>query len=198
MTMLPGVDAARVGRPSRGSLTHAPPWDRACRRPTLRVVSERRIRIRIGDQRLQLLQGGEVVAEYRVSTALRGAGERAGSGRTPRGRHRIRARIGAGAPRGAVFVGRRATGEICTPERLRAEPDRDWILTRILWLGGLDVGRNRKGEVDTQRRYIYIHGTPDEAGLGRPGSHGCIRMANDDVIDLFDRVETGTLVDIEE
>lgn len=156
------------------------------------------VRIRIGDQRLQLLEDERVVAEYPVSTALRGAGERAGSEQTPRGRHRIRARIGAGAPRGAVFVGRRPTGEICTPERVRAEPGRDWILTRILWLGGLEPGHNRGGDLDTQRRYIYIHGTPDEASLGRPGSHGCIRMANDDVIDLFDRVAVGTRVEIEE
>ena len=109
----------------------------------------------------------------------------------------IRARIGAGAAPGAVFVGRRPTGERYTPELGAAHPDRDWILTRILWLSGIEPGRNRLGCVDTMRRYIYIHGCPDEVDITTPGSHGCIRMRNDDVIDLFDRVEAGTRVVIE-
>ena len=159
-------------------------------------MAERRIRVDLGAQRLDLLEGEEVLASYPVSTAAKGTGEREGSEQTPRGLHEVRARIGAGAPEGAVFVGRRPTGEICTPEMFRAEPERDWILTRILWLRGLEVGVNRLGDVDSMRRYIYIHGTPDEAAIGTPASHGCIRMRNEDVIELFDLVEVGTRVEI--
>jgi lipoprotein-anchoring transpeptidase ErfK/SrfK len=156
------------------------------------------IRISIARQRLWLLEDGEVVAEYPVSTATNGAGEANGSQCTPRGNHVIRARIGDGCPEGAVFVGRRPTGEIYAPGMRDREPRRDWILTRILWLSGREPGRNRLGDVDTMRRYIYIHGTPDEVELGVPGSHGCVRMANADVIALFDRVPVGTPVVIEE
>jgi len=159
-------------------------------------MMKRRIRVDIHSQRLDLLEGERLLASYPVSTAARGAGEREGSGQTPRGRHEIRAKIGGGAPTGAVFAGRRATGEICTPEVVRAEPQRDWILTRILWLRGLEPGRNRFGDSDTMRRYIYIHGTPHEAALGTPVSHGCIRMRSADVVELFDLVEPGTPVEI--
>ncbi len=160
------------------------------------MAERRAVRVHLGAQRLDLLEGEEVVASWPVSTAVRGGGEREGSEQTPRGRHEIRARIGAGQPQGAVFVGRRATGEVCTAERFAADPERDWILTRILWLRGLEHGRNRGGEVDSMRRWIYIHGTPDEASLGAPASHGCIRMSNADVVELFDRVEPGDLVEI--
>jgi lipoprotein-anchoring transpeptidase ErfK/SrfK len=159
-------------------------------------MTNRRIRIDIHVQRLDLLEGEQVLASYPVSTAAKGAGEREGSGQTPRGLHEIRAKIGRGAPPGAVFVGRRATGEICTPGMVRSEPQRDWVLTRILWLRGLEPGRNRFGDVDTMRRYIYIHGTPHEDALGTPGSHGCIRMRSADVIEIFDLVEPGTPVEI--
>jgi len=161
-------------------------------------MERRRIRIDLARQRLELLEGGRAVVAYAVSTATHGPGEREGSQQTPRGLHEIRAKIGAGAPEGAVFQGRRPTGEICTPDRVRAEPDRDWILTRILWLRGREPGRNRGAAVDSMRRYIYIHGTPDEASLGTPASHGCIRMRNADVIDLFERVEVGLAVEIVE
>ena len=150
----------------------------------------------LGSQRLELREGDEVVASYPVSTSARGAGEREGSEQTPRGRHEIRAKIGAGAPSGAVFVGRRPTGEVCTPDMVKAEPERDWILTRVLWLRGLQAGRNRLGDVDSMRRYIYIHGTPDADAIGTAASHGCIRLRNADVIELFDLVETGTPVEI--
>lgn len=139
-----------------------------------------------------------MLASWAVSTAAKGAGEREGSGQTPRGLHEIRAKIGAGAPEGAVFVGRRPTGEICTPERASAEPDRDWMLSRVLWLRGLEPGKNRRGAVDTMRRTIYIHGTPEEDALGTPASHGCVRMGSADVIELFDLVEPGTRVEIVE
>ena len=120
------------------------------------------------------------------------------SEKTPCGLHTVRAKIGAGAPEGAVFAGRRPTGEICTPELYRGDPERDWILTRILWLSGLEPGRNRLGNVDSMQRYIYIHGTPEDFALGTPASHGCVRMSNADVIELFDEVEVGTLVEVEE
>ncbi|UCE31958.1 MAG: L,D-transpeptidase [Burkholderiales bacterium] len=135
---------------------------------------------------------------YPVSTSAHGAGELEGSLRTPRGRHLIRAKIGAGAAPNAVFVGRRPTGEHWSPELSAAHPGRDWILTRILWLSGLEPGRNRLGRVDTMRRYIYIHGSPETVPMSRPGSIGCIRMRNADVIDLFDRVPPYTPVDIVE
>ncbi len=154
--------------------------------------------VTLGSQRLILTKGSRVLHEYPVSTARRGPGELRDSGQTPRGRHVIRAKIGAAAPVGAVFVGRRPTGEIWTPELADQHPERDWILTRILWLSGTEVGRNRRGNVDTMRRYIYIHGTPDTEPMGVAASHGCIRMRNTDVIDLFDRVRVGTPVVIEE
>lgn len=137
-----------------------------------------------------------VIRRYRVSTARNGAGELRGSLCTPRGRHVVRARIGAGQPLGTVFRGRRPTGEIWTPELAASQPDRDWILTRILWLSGCEPGVNRLGEVDTMRRYIYIHGTADDAPMGVPRSIGCIRMRNRDVAELFELVAAGTPVDI--
>ncbi|HEX7081912.1 MAG TPA: L,D-transpeptidase [Gammaproteobacteria bacterium] len=156
-----------------------------------------RIRVSLERQSLELLEDDELVREYRVSTSKHGPGERRGSFRTPRGRHVVRAKIGAGAPPGAVFRGRRFTGEIYTPELARAFPGRDFVLTRILWLSGTEVGRNRLGDVDTMRRYIYIHGAPDSEPMGVPGSIGCIRMRNDEIVELFDRVPVGTVVDIE-
>ena len=133
-----------------------------------------------------------------MSTSKHGAGEARDSHKTPRGRHVIRAKIGAGQPLGAVFRGRRPTGEVYSAALAQAQPGRDWILTRILWLSGTQVGKNRLGNVDTMRRYIYIHGSPDEVRLGVPGSIGCIRMANRDVVRLFDWVEPGTVVNIVE
>ena len=155
------------------------------------------VRIDIDRQRLELQAGGDVLGSYPVSTAANGPGEREGSECTPRGAHVIRAKIGAGAAPGTVFVARRPTGERYTPALGAAHPERDWILTRVLWLSGTEPGRNRLGRVDTMRRYIYIHGCPDDIDITTPGSHGCIRMRNADVIDLFDRVEVGTRVAIE-
>ncbi len=156
------------------------------------------IDIDLGRQRMVLLDDVEVVAEYPVSTAARGAGELRGSECTPRGRHRICACIGAGHPENTVFRGRRPTGEIYTPMLAEAQPGQDWILTRILWLSGLEVGKNRYGEVDTQGRFIYIHGAPDGVPMGRTGSHGCIRMHNADLLALFERVRVGDEVLIRE
>ena len=140
---------------------------------------------------------GNLEQQYAVSTAANGAGEANGSYCTPRGTHLIRAKIGADQAANTVFVRRRPTGEIYTPELGAQFPQRDWILTRILWLSGCEPGFNRLGECDTMRRFIYIHGSPDEVPMGAPGSHGCIRMRNADVIDLFERVAVGTPVEIE-
>lgn len=158
----------------------------------------KRIDIDLSRQLLRLYDGGKVLREYAVSTAEKGAGEKNGSYQTPRGRHKIRAKIGRNAPTGAVFVSRRATGEVYSKELRERYPGRDWILTRILWLSGLEPGRNRLRDVDTMRRYIYLHGTPEETQLGKPGSHGCVRMANADIVELFDLVDTGIEVDIHE
>ena len=154
------------------------------------------VRVSVADQRLDLIRGDKLWKSYAVATSKNGVGERSGSHMTPRGRHLIRAKIGAGAPLGAVFRGRRRTGEIYSEELARAQPGRDWILTRILWLSGLEVGKNRLGDVDTMRRYIYIHGTPDSTVLGVPGSIGCVRMANAAIVELFDLVPAGTPVEI--
>ena len=151
------------------------------------------IEISIPGQTLQLLdERGNRVRDYLVSTARNGPGELSGSFCTPRGRHVVRARIGAGRPVNTVFVRRRPTGEIWSPSLAEQHPGRDWILTRILWLSGCERGYNRLGNVDTMRRFIYIHGSPDTAVMGQPGSIGCIRMHNADMVDLFDRVPAGT------
>lgn len=157
------------------------------------------IRVSLPRQTLELLDGcGGLLRRYSVSTASNGAGELSGSHCTPRGRHVVRAKIGAGAASNTVFRGRRPTGEIWTPQLADRFPDRDWMLTRILWLSGKEPGRNRLGNVDTMRRYIYLHGSPDTAPMGRPGSIGCVRMRNRDIIELFDLVPPYTPVDIVE
>ncbi len=155
-----------------------------------------RIDVDIRSQTLVLWDHGRRVFETAISSAANGPGEINGSGCTPRGAHKVRAKIGAGAAANTVFVGRRPTGEIYTPELAMRYPGRDWILTRILWLSGLEPGVNRLGNVDTMRRFIYIHGSPDTVPMGVPGSHGCIRMRNADVIRLFDLVPVGTPVNI--
>ena len=156
-----------------------------------------KINVHIATQQLDLLDdANQLLRRYSVSTAANGAGETCGSYCTPRGRHVVRAKIGAGQPANTVFVRRRPTGEIYTPELGAQSPQRDWILTRILWLSGSEPGFNRLGENDTMRRCIYIHGTPDSAQLGAPGSHGCIRMRNADLVELFDLVPAGTPVEI--
>lgn len=156
-----------------------------------------KLTIHISTQTLELFDdAGKLLRRYAVSSSEKGVGEMFGSYCTPRGKHIIRAKIGAGQPENTVFVGRRTTGEIYTPELGTQFPERDWILTRILWLSGREAGFNRLGECDTMRRYIYIHGTPDSVRLGIPNSHGCIRMRNTDLIQLFDLVPAGTAVEI--
>jgi len=157
---------------------------------------DRRLVVDIDAQRLTLFIDARPVRRYPVSTGANGVGEDYGSGCTPRGLHRVRLRIGDGCPVGAVFRGRRPTGEIHDAALAAAHPERDWILTRILWLTGCEPGRNRGGSVDTLRRFIYIHGCPDSEPMGVPRSHGCIRMRNLDLIELFEQTPNGTLVEI--
>jgi len=159
-------------------------------------MSDRFIEIDLCRQELRVIDQDRLIRRFSVSTSRYGPGERAGSECTPRGAHVIRALIGQGLPAGACLVGRRFTGEVWTPELVRAEPDRDWILSRIIWLSGCERGRNRLGAVDTMRRYIYIHGTPDSESMSVPFSHGCIRMRNGDVIELFAMVTPGMPVKV--
>ena len=158
-----------------------------------------KLMISVARQQMTVLdEAGRALREYPVSTAKAGVGEVFGSFQTPRGRHLIRAKIGAGQPENTVFVRRRPTGEVWTPELLEQFPERDWILTRILWLSGAEPGCNRLGCVDTMRRYVYIHGSPDTAEMGIPGSHGCVRMRNADIVELFDLVPCYSEVEITE
>ena len=156
------------------------------------------LKVSIDGQRLQLLESDKIIMDVAIATASNGPGEIMHSECTPRGWHKIRAKIGDGAPENAVFTGRRQTGEIYTPALKEQHPGRDWMLTRILWLSGLEPGKNRLGERDSMRRYIYIHGCPDTDEMGIPSSHGCIKMRNAEVIRLFDIVPAGTKVLIQE
>jgi len=156
-----------------------------------------KIDISLARQELALRdEQGRTLKTYAVSTSKNGPGEKNGSFCTPRGRHIVRAKIGAGQPPNAVFVRRRPTGEIWSRALHARYPGRDWILTRILWLSGCEPGFNRLGEVDTMRRHIYIHGSPESAEMGKPGSIGCVRMRNADIVELFDLVPAGTQVEI--
>ena len=155
-----------------------------------------KINISIAAQKLTYTAGDSDLRTYPISTSFKGMGQKNGSGMTPLGRHIVRAKIGRGLPLNSVFVGRRPTGEIFTAQMLNDFPDRDWILSRIIWLSGKEPGFNRLGDVDTMQRYIYIHGTAHEDQLGKPVSHGCIRMSNQDVIELFSLIEVGCPVSI--
>lgn len=156
-----------------------------------------RMRVSVATQTLRLLDDADVLLrEFPVSTAARGVGQSKGSYCTPLGAHYVRAKIGEGCPLNTVFVARRPTGEIYSPELGASQPERDWILTRILWLCGREPGFNRLGACDTMQRYIYIHGSPDETFVAQPLSHGCIRMRNADVLELFNLTPLGTTVDI--
>lgn len=160
------------------------------------ATPERWVQIDIARQCLTLFEGRQQIAVWPVSTALKGAGEQIDSGCTPRGEHRVRIKVGEACPANTVFIGRRPTGEIYNEGLATQQAPRDWILSRIIWLTGTQPGNNRGGRCDTLRRYIYIHGCPDCEPIGVPLSHGCIRMRNDDVIELFDLIEAGTRVQI--
>lgn len=156
------------------------------------------LEVDINKQILEIVDNGRIVKSYFVSTAKNGAGEVKNSEMTPRGKHVIRAKIGKDEPVNTVFVERRPTGEVFHPAMRLEYPERDWILTRIFWLSGLERGKNRLGDVDTMQRFIYIHGTPDDVLMGRPGSRGCIRMRNSEILELFDMVPVGTEIHIKE
>jgi L,D-transpeptidase YbiS len=156
------------------------------------------IEISLTNQCLRLKRGAQVITEYLVSTSRNGPGELQDSECTPRGEHVIYAKIGAHCLPDTVFVSRRPTGEIYTPELRARFPSRDWILTRIVWLAGREPGKNAGGNVDSRERYIYIHGAPDDVPMGMPGSRGCIRMRNADIIQLFNLIEVGMRVVIVE
>ena len=155
-----------------------------------------RIIVDIPTQALLLYNNEQLVQRYLISTAKKGVGKQKGSEQTPRGRHIIRAKIAGDYVKDAVFVSRRLTGEIYSEALSRQYPERDWVLTGIFWLSGLEAGRNRLGNVDTMQRYIYIHGTPDSEPMGIPASHGCIRMRGKDMLELLHLVPVGTQVDI--
>lgn len=152
------------------------------------------IDIDVSKQRLTVLQDGQVIAEYQVSTAKNGVGQKNGSECTPLGLHLIESKIGSDAKENTVFIARKDSGEIFSEELRQNNPDRDWILTRILWLSGLEEGKNKGGEVDTMSRYIYIHGCPDSDSFSTPSSHGCVKMRNKDIIELFENIEVKTQV----
>ena len=148
--------------------------------------------------KVKQLTKDQVIKSYPISTALKGIGQNKNSFQTPIGPHYIRAKIGKNLPVLSIFEGRRPTGRIWNKEEAESHPNHDWILSRILWLSGKKLGINRLGTLDTMQRYIYIHGTPDESQLGKPLSHGCIRMSNNDVIELFNLIPIGTIVNINE
>lgn len=170
-----------------------------CSGPTNTMGTDmRRIVVSIASQRLHVLDNDRCMVTYPVSTAKKGIGQITGSEQTPLGAHRIVEKIGDDLPINTVFVARKPTGEIYTPTLAKAYPDRDWILTRILWLGGLEPGFNQGGSVDTQERKIYIHASPESRAMGVPQSHGCITLHSQDMLDLFNIVEVGDAVLIQE
>jgi L,D-transpeptidase YbiS len=156
------------------------------------------LEVQVATQQLFIYDDEQLIETYEISTGKNGVGEMRNSEQTPRGLHVIRAKIGAGCAANTVFIGRRPTGEFYSPDLRAKFPNRDWILTRIFWLSGLEVGKNRLHNVDTMRRYIYIHGTPDDVLMGVPGSRGCIRMRNQDIVKLFEKVKVGTKLMINE
>ena len=162
------------------------------------MTFEKHIDINISKQILTLLEDSNVLSSYAISTAKNGVGQQNGSECTPLGNHVVDSKIGENAEENSVFVGRAETGEIFSEELQKSNPERDWILTRILWLSGLEDGKNRGGEVDTKSRYIYIHGCPDSDSFSKPSSHGCVKMRNKDIIELFKNIDAGTLVFIHE
>ncbi|GED21960.1 L,D-transpeptidase [Halomonas halmophila] len=167
---------------------------RTPRLPSLPPEAETWVEIDVDAQQLTLHQGREALWSCAVSTGAAGTGELDGSGATPLGWHYVRAAIGEGNPCGTVYRGRRLTGEVFDEQLAAAHPERDWILTRILWLCGLEPGRNRGGRVDSQRRYIYLHGTPSDQPMGVPASHGCVRLRDPDLLAVFRHAVPGTPV----
>ena len=148
--------------------------------------------ISIKSQNLFLLIDDRIKFTYKISSAKAGIGQLKGSNKTPLGHHTIRAKIGENNPIYSVYEGRRPTGDIWTKNLNEQLSKDDWILTRIIWLSGKEIGFNRLGDFDSMQRFIYIHGTNEEELLGSPASHGCIRMSNNDILTLYQYVEVGT------
>ena len=157
-----------------------------------------KIYISVSEQMLKLLHNNKTKKQYKISTASLGVVQKKDSNKTPLGKHIIMAKIGDKLPKFAVLKGRRFTRKIWSRELDSASDNVDWILTRILWLSGTELGKNRLGDVDSMQRFIYIHGTNEENLLGTPSSHGCVRMANEDIIELFNNVSVGDQVEIVE
>lgn len=157
------------------------------------MTPDRYIIVHGAKQILEFINQGKIIFTAPVSTALKGFGEVEGSEQTPRGWLQVSEKMGEGLPINSVFVGRKATGEIYNEVLAAKHPERDWILTRILWLSGLEAHN-----ANSKERYIYVHGTPDINPMGVPLSHGCIRMRNGDILKLFDLVNVGTKVLVEE
>ncbi len=154
--------------------------------------------VNIEKQEMYLIKKEVIEKTYRISSAKNGTGNKSGSGKTPLGVHRVSEKFGAGATTGAIFVARQNTGKIAEIIREPVDVPEDHVTSRILWLEGMDPGVNKGKGIDSKARYIYIHGTPEEGLLGTPVSHGCIRLSNNDVIELFDKIQKGTLVMIAE
>jgi lipoprotein-anchoring transpeptidase ErfK/SrfK len=147
---------------------------------------------------MYLVKHDSVEKTYRISSSKYGIGSRAGSNKTPLGVHRIAEKIGSNAEPNTIFAGRKNTGKLATIIKDSVDVQADDVTSRILWLDGLEPGVNKGKGIDSHSRYIYIHGTPEEGLIGTPASHGCIRMYNRDIIELFDLVKVGTLVLVEQ
>lgn len=160
------------------------------------VEVQKAILIKISEQRLYLLQDGYILLTYPVSSSRHGTGNQAGSHKTPLGVHRIAEKIGDGCQVGEIIKARKPTGRLAAVISAPHSVEQDVITTRVLWLEGLEHGVNRGAGVDSFARFIYIHGTSEEGLIGQPASIGCIRMKNTDIIDLFDSVDEGTLVQL--
>ena len=161
--------------------------------PLTQLLDKAKIIVNISEQKLYLYKiNDELIKNYPISTSKYGIGSKANSGKTPLGLHKIETKIGNDVPTGTIFKGRKNTGRIANFNKENG----DLVTTRIMWLKGLEAGKNLGKGIDSYKRYIYIHGTAEESKIGQPASHGCIRMLNSDVIDLFNRVRKNTSVNI--
>ena len=160
--------------------------------------ADQAILVDISKQELWLIQDYRILKRFPISASKYGCGSKAGSNKTPLGIHMITSKIGAGADTGTIFKARMNTGKKAVIYKDKTDSEEDFVTTRIMWLEGLEQGVNKGPGIDSRARYIYIHGTPEEGLIGTPASHGCIRMKNTEVIELFDRISEGTLVDIQQ
>lgn len=161
---------------------------------SLEVHADEILVVSLAEQCMYVIKGDSVFKEYHISGAALGAGNKSGSNQTPLGLHRIKERYGDEVPVGGILKSRQYTGEVATIYTDSVDVEEDYVTTRIMWLEGLEAGINRGGNVDSYNRYIYIHGTPEEGLIGQPASHGCIRMYNKEVIELFEASAVGDLV----